>query len=83
MADVDLLLAPIEAMGGGVPDVRAHLAAETAVDVLALHAGRSPEVNVLIFRFIRFTPLRSARGYRRPPLDSHWFMANFYHAELA
>ena len=28
-------------------------------------------------------PLRSARDYGRPPLDSHWFMANFYHAELA
>eukprot|EP00964_Phaeocystis_antarctica_P082704 scaffold51922_cov32-Phaeocystis_antarctica.AAC.1 len=41
-ADVELLLAPVEAMGGGVPDLRGELAAETAVDLLTMLASRAP-----------------------------------------
>ena len=41
-ADVEMLLAPVEAMGGGVPDVRASLLGETAVDLLTMLASRAP-----------------------------------------
>ena len=37
-----MLLAPVEAMGGGVPDVRADLLAEIAVDIVTmLHSSRA------------------------------------------
>ena len=41
-ADAAMLLSPEEALGGGVPDVRADLLAEVAVDVLALLHSPSP-----------------------------------------
>ena len=40
--DVELLLAPTEALGGGVPDVRAELLAEIATDIVTmLHSSRA------------------------------------------
>ena len=40
--DVEMLLAPVEAMGGGVPDICADLLAEIAVDIVTmLHSSRA------------------------------------------
>ena len=44
-ADVDMLLAPCEAMGGGLADIRGALLAETAVDLLAMLASKAEAAN--------------------------------------
>ena len=61
--DVEMLLAPIEAGGGGMPDVRAELLAEIAVDtVTMLHSPRAA---------VREAALPTGEGHHHdmPPFD--------------